>query len=78
MLRRVSGGGGCRAPLESAAAQAKDPAAGRAQHRYYMDESRELYLLFHTAGRRLVCRGEVTEQAKRVVPPHLDPFSGTH
>ena len=64
--------------IESSARCQQEPPTGHAYHRYYMDETRELYLVFHADGKKLLCRSEVTEQARRALPPERDPFSGVH
>lgn len=57
---------------------AKDPPQGRVYHRYYMDETRELWLVYHSEDGRLLCRGEVTEKAWTMLRDEQDPFSGVH
>lgn len=55
-----------------------EPPAGHAFHRYYMDEDRQLYLVFHAQGRKLLCRGSVTDQSRLEDSEVRDPFSGVH
>jgi hypothetical protein len=55
-----------------------EPPAGHAFHRYYMDEDRQLYLVFHAQGRKLLCKGFVTDQRRLEDSETRDPFSGVH
>jgi hypothetical protein len=64
--------------LESSAALQEEPPLGQAFHRYYMDENRELYLVYHAQGKKLLVEGEVVESARKSLPAELDPFSGVH
>ena len=64
--------------LESSEHLRPEPPAEHAFHRYYLDEDRELYLVFHARERRLLCRGQVARQARQGLPEQLDPFSGVH
>ncbi|MGE0707275.1 MAG: hypothetical protein AB7N76_16310 [Planctomycetota bacterium] len=54
------------------------PPPGKAFHRYYMDETRQLFLVFCAGGEKLLVKGTVVEQARREVPPDQDPWSGVH
>lgn len=64
--------------LEGAAHLAVAPPSDHAFHRYYMDETRQLYLVFHTRGKKLLCRAQVMKQGRHHLPEELDPFSGVH
>ena len=64
--------------VEGAEHLRSDPPPGKAWHRYYVDENLEVYLVFHAAGRKLLVRGDVVEQARRALLPAEDPFSGVH
>jgi hypothetical protein len=64
--------------LESSEHLRPEPPAEHAFHRYYLDEDRELFLVFHTRGRRLLCRGQVARQAREGLAEQQDPFSGVH
>lgn len=64
--------------LESAEHLRVPPPQDHAFHRYYLDEDRELYLVFHAQGRKLLCRGQVARPAQSGLPVELDPFSGVH
>jgi hypothetical protein len=65
--------------IEGAEHLQQDPPIGRTHHRYYMDETRQLLLVFHTASKgKLLVPGTVVEQARRELPPQLDPYSGVH
>lgn len=64
--------------IESAEHLKIEPPPDHAFHRYYLDETRELYLVFHARGKKLLCRGQVTRQSRHGLPEELDPFSGVH
>ncbi|RMG14790.1 MAG: hypothetical protein D6731_09770 [Planctomycetota bacterium] len=64
--------------IESRQELAADPPQGYAYHRYYMDENRELNLVYHARGQKLLVPAQVVESARRELPPELDPFSGVH
>lgn len=64
--------------LEGAAHLQAPPPSEHAFHRYYMDETRQLYLVFHTRGKKLLCRAQVMKQGRHHLPEELDPFSGVH
>ena len=64
--------------IESSSTLQADPPAGKSHHRYYMDENRVLYLVYHAKGRKILVKGEVTESARKQLPEALDPFSGVH
>lgn len=64
--------------LESSEHLKIEPPAGHAFHRYYMDEDRQLYLVFHAQGRKLLCRATVTDHTHVEDSEARDPFSGIH
>lgn len=64
--------------IESSEHLRPEPAPEHAWHRYYLDETRELYLVFHARGKRLLCRGQVARQAREGLSEEQDPFSGVH
>ncbi|HBP19319.1 MAG TPA: hypothetical protein DEA08_16205 [Planctomycetes bacterium] len=64
--------------MESSQHLQQDPPPGKAVHRYYMDETRQLFLVFHTAGSKILVHGTVVDSAKREVPADQDPFNGAH
>lgn len=64
--------------IEGAAHLLAPPPSEHAFHRYYMDETRQLYLVFHTRDRKVLCRAQVMKQGRHHLPEELDPFSGVH
>ncbi|MCO5171262.1 MAG: hypothetical protein M9894_33590 [Planctomycetes bacterium] len=64
--------------LEGAAHLQAPPPSDHAFHRYYMDETRQLYLVFHTRAKKVLCRAQVMKQGRHHLPEELDPFSGVH
>lgn len=64
--------------LEGATHLQMAPPSEHAFHRYYMDETRQLYLVFHARGKKVLCRAQVMKQGRHHLPEELDPFSGVH
>lgn len=54
------------------------PEGGNIVHRYYLDVTKQVYLVRHTADAKTLFLAETDEDALEELPPERNPFSGMH